>query len=181
MEYSIAKGTMGMEERHTLQLTDQDGNVLVRVLAPVGWNASMLAQARVANTMRGMVEPQDYDSVPAGCVMELAVRIAGEKLQDLAVAREELGNARKALIAEQQKVQALTNKLHLYVSALVRAMMTWVDAERDRHPGQDHGTPGQCAEVFVQRLYQAVDRMNPKPDSVGYLAEVIRKTGETWK
>jgi hypothetical protein len=180
MEYSIVKGTLGVEERHTLQLTDEDGNVLVRVLAPVGWNASTFAQARVANTMRGMVEPQDYDSVPAGCVMELAVRIAGEKLRDLAVAREELGNARKALIAEQQKVQALTNKLHLYVSALVRAAMTWADAEKDLHPGQ-HGTPGQCAEVFVQRLYQAVDRMNPKPESVQYLVEVIRKTGEAWK
>lgn len=180
MEYSIVKGTMGAEERHTLQLTDENGNVLVRVLAPVGWNASTFAQARVANTMRGMVEPQDYDLVPAGCVMELAVRIAGEKLQDLAVAREELGTVRKALIAEQQKVQSLTNKLHLYVSALVRAMFEHENLANDDKQGPpiDYKI---VSTLLVEALRSAVDSMNPKPDSVAYLVEVIRKTGETWK
>jgi len=179
MEYTITKGMVGPEERHALLLTDDDGNILVRVLAPVGWQASRFAQARVNNTMRGMVEPVDYESVPVGCVMELAVQIAGEKLLDLAEARAALTTVRKELIAEQQKTQALASKLHLYVGALVRTMFTTEQMHREEKVHVF--VPGEWSQLMTQRLYQTVDQMNPKPDNVGYLAEVIRKTGETWK
>ena len=166
-------------DRTVYWFEDENGNEVLKCTAPPGWNPGPIATARLVDALRSTFSPSDHDQVPVSCVMDLVGAIAQGEIRKLAEVNVELANAKKALCAEQQKVQALSSQLHLYVSALVRAFFQHEQRAADIN-GSDHIDAKLIAMTVTDSLYQTIDRMNPKPDQVNYLVDVIRRTGATW-
>ena len=151
------------------------GEALVVMLMPEGWKPTPLTLARIKDTMLGVMDGRDLDTVPVGEVFGLVTTVAADIIRQLAQAKAVSNKAQCDLVEAQQKLLVESRESDAVVQALIHALHASV-----LEYSEATQTKFDVVERTVSFVRDTIDARVSKPMGVATLVKEIREVCKSW-